>query len=343
MTNAIPDPPESGDQSKPPAAKPKPANGGRWADRYEYQIEFLVSVLLILGGLIVAKMSSGKLGQAVGVSLLSAGCVALIVFLGYGWMFRKRSMERAEAQSQLVNVHVQQAIDAGLAQSLPEFKAAKAIGLTDFTVGRPKRLNDAVLKATERLDILEVSLKTMQSIDASRWRACRAKIRIILLDPLYPGEEVALARQRDIEEKMGDGQILSEIHQILKIFPEEWFAPNESNSANESTLGVPDSDRSGERAGAQLKADEARVKLARAMPTMSYFRFDGHAYFAPLVHTLLGEDAIHLELSQGGEFFLALETHFDTLWNDKKRVVTVRPADIPEHYTSLGSSAEAAS
>lgn len=343
MTNE-PDPPESGDQSKPPAAKPKAANavlrfiganGGPLTDKYEYRLEIFGSVILIMVGVLLWTAIGGKLGQAVGANLLAAGCVALIVFFVYGQL---RSA-RTRLQTKQEEDHVQEAIDAGLAKSLSVFHAAKKIGLTGSNIGRPTDLNDVVLEATERLDILEISLKTMQSINDSRWRECEAKIRIILLDPRYPSEEVSLARQRDIEEGMGEGQILSEIHEILELFPEEWFTSNE----NKSALRLPDPDRSGGGASAQPKADEARVKLARAMPTMSYFRFDGLAYFAPLVHKRLGDKTMHLKLSQDGELFAALEAHFDELWNDKKRVVTVRPADIPPHYRSLGSSPEGAS
>lgn len=341
----MPKPSESDGKLESSAAKDsQTANSGKWADRYEYRLEVIGSLVLILVGVLLWTKSGGKLGQAVGANLLAAGCVALIVFLAYGWLFRRRSLDQAEERSKLENDHVRQAINGGLARSLLEFHAAQEIGLTDFTIGRPPGLNDAALAASKTLDILEISLKTMQSIDASRWRDCKAKIRIILLDPLYPNEGASLARQRDIEEgAASEEQILGEIHEILEIFPEEWFTSNENDSADKSTLQASDPDQSGEGASARSKANEARVKLARAMPTMSYFRIDGRAYFAPLVHRQLGHETMHLQLSQGGQFFTALETHFDKLWNDRMRVATVQPADIPQHYRSVGSSSEAAS
>jgi hypothetical protein len=312
-------------------------NGGRWADRLEYQLELLGSVVLILVGVILWMGIGGKLGQAVGANLLAAGCVAFIVFLAYGKLSGGWNRARVEERSRLEATSIQRTIDAGLGQSLDEFQIAKEVGLTGFSIGRPTDLNAAVLQAAETLDILEISLKTMQGINTQLWRACEARIRILLLDPFYPSEEsFSLAHQRDIEEGQGEGQILGEIHEILRIFPSEWFPSKKSDSTGNQAQRVADAESGDGDANSQREAekasDEVRVKLAKAMPTMSYFRIDGIAYFAPLVHRQLGHETMHLRLSQGGLFFTALEKHFDKLWDDEKLVEAIRPDDIPPHY-----------
>ncbi|HEX3518053.1 MAG TPA: hypothetical protein VHT29_03360 [Solirubrobacteraceae bacterium] len=313
------------------------------ADRYEFQLEIVGSVVLALIGLVLSTKVRGKLGEPVGANLLAAGCIGLVVFVAYGYLFRNRSQRRSAEQSRALTGiaeaceriesrdglevgRMQRVIDDGLARSLSVFDTARKIGLAGFDVGRPvQEINEAVLRARKTVDILEISLRTMQNIDADRWRGCEADIRIMLLDPLFPPER-PLACQRDSEEGQGAGQILVEIHEILKTFPAEWFWPAPAGSPS-SISDEPNPD------GGGTDNTGAHVKLARVMPTLSYFRIDGVAYFAPLVHKQLGHVTMHLRLREGGELFAALSTHFEKLWNDLERVVTVRPNDIPRQYT----------
>lgn len=323
VSNSSIDQPEQATDGSLPGGKEEPA-----ADSYEFRLEIAASILLVLLGIILCSIPD-DLSKSIGANLLSAGAVGLLVFFVYGKLFRKRrqrlsaeqsvlletiaaSCERAEKRATVEAIRVQQAIADGVPESVTEFHAAQEVGLQGVDVGRPvHEINQAVLQAQKTVDILEVSLKTMQDIDDSQWRACKANVRIILLDPRFP-EDRPLACQRDSEEEQTDGQILKEIHEILDRFPPEWL--------------------SSEDGGPPLQ----RVKLAQVMPTVSYFRVDDVAYFAPLLHKQLGHVAIHLRLGKGGKLFEALAKHFETLWNDKKRIVTVRPGDIPRDYPPIG-------
>jgi len=332
----------------------RPAAERSWIARYEYHLEIAGSLIVALLGAILW-IVNGRLGRALGANFISAGGVALVVFLAYGQLSRSRRQEQSEDHeatleeiAQLVRdvkehaheegTQVQQAIDVALARSLDVFCIAKEIGLTSFTVGRPKDLNERVLAAKKTVDILEISLNTMQGIGAAAWRDCEAKIRVILLDPYFPSSGSPLARLRDAEEHQGDGQILGEIREILETFPQEWF----STIAGQATDGPSGQREPGTQrvtrgdtgADGPSNGNGTHVKLAQVMPTMSYFRIDDIAYFAPLVHRRLGHETMHLQLHDGGQLFAALGANFDTLWADRKHVVPADPNNIPASYPS---------
>jgi len=348
MTGNDMQPPQHGDEH--------PVAERSWIARYEYHLEIAGSLIVALLGAILWVVN-GRLGRALGANFISAGGVALVVFLAYGQLSRSRRQEQSEDHeatleeiAQLVRdvkeraheegTQVQQAIDVALARSLDAFCIAKEIGLTNFTVGRPKDLNERVLAAKKTVDILEISLNTMQGIGATAWRNCEAKIRIILLDPCFPPRGNPLARLRDAEEHQGDGQILGEIREILETFPQEWFSTTASQAANgpsgqrEPGTQRVTPDRGDTGADDPANANGTHVKLAQVMPTMSYFRIDDIAYFAPLVHRRLGHETMHLQLHDGGQLFAALGVNFDTLWADKKHVVPADLSKIPASYPS---------
>ncbi len=315
-------------------------------EKYERQLEIGGSVVLAAVGFILWR-TGDEFIRAVGANLVAAGLVGFLIFALYGWVFRQRRQKltteqsenvkdilkvckRLEKRAEIGDGKILEAITAGVPESLSEFHAARDIGLLGYDEERPsEEIEQAVLEAKESVDILEVSLKTMRNIDTKEWQRCKAKVRIILLDPLFPekdengngngnGHEThpmavrPLAVQRDLEEDENPGAILKEVHDIVRVLPDEWLAP------------------SGE--GGNGSASESCVKLAKVMPTLSYFRIDDMAYFAPLVHKQVGDRTMHLELAKGGGFFDELMRHFDKLWDDEKRTRSVANGDIPRTY-----------
>lgn len=322
-----------------PEPQPAPKRvSEEFIEKYERQLEIGGSFALAVVGFGLWKLGGGFL-QAVGANLVAAGLVGFLIFIFYGWIFRQRRQKltndlaknvedirkaciRLEERAALEDGKIQEAITAGVPESLSEFHVARDIGLFGYDEERPtQRIEEAVLEAEERVDILEVSLKTMLPIDTEEWRSCKAKVRIILLDPLFPeknedeGEKAPLevrplAVQRDLEEDKNPGAILKEVHDIVRALPDEWLAPSDVEDV----------------------ASESCVKLAKVMPTLSYFRIDDMAFFAPLVHKQVGDRTMHLELAKGGRFFNELTRHFEKLWKDKERTRSVGNGDIPQDY-----------
>lgn len=199
-----------------------------------------------------------------------------------------------------------QAIDGVLSRAVPELQAAQDIGLVTFYRDRPTaQINEEVLLAHERVDILEISLHSMRQVTRTEWRRCEARnIRVILLDPHFPAS-APLALQRDREEDQQEGKILEEVRHALDKFPPEWF---EASSA------------------------QPQVKLAQVMPTLSYFRIDDIAYVSPYLHEQVGDATVHFQLRAGGHFFGVLTRHFDALWEDEARVMRANPDEIRDSY-----------
>lgn len=295
--------------------------GGKSDDRLEFQLEVVALILLAVSGLALWQGESKGLLHEIATNLMASAIVGLVLLVAYGRLLRKKSKEAADAQRQLLlravegiikveqrgpleETLVSEAVGKALVSHLPMIAVAEELGLTNVRVDRPTGvINEAVLKARHTVNILEISLYTMRSITPSEWTTCKAKdIRFILLDPMYPAS-ATLALQRDSEEDQRPGQILKEVHDFLHKLPRQWL------------------DREG-----------SRVRLAKTMPTLSYFRIDDTAYFSPLVHKQVGDATLHLELAEGGLFFDVLAKHFEALWEDTERVAPARPDKVPRGY-----------
>jgi len=293
---------------------------------HEFGLEILSSIILMLsGGSLWLLWRNNSFVQSLAANLVAAGLVGLLVFSTYGWLARRRANNEAARHRQLLERIAQSLLDGddvekrdgrlldlvreglreGFTEVSPVFDSAFRVGLTEVYEYRPtSQINQEVIQARNVVHILEISLHSMREISASDWVRCRAEdLRIIVLDPLFPTTR-PLAAQRDLEESRQHGTILEEIHDLLYRLPADWF-PADRNP---------------------------RVKLARTMPTLSYFRIDDVAYFSPLVHNKVGDATLHLRLSRGGQLFQVLERHFEALWSDDKRAIKAVPAEMPRTY-----------
>jgi hypothetical protein len=274
------------------------------------RIRYLAPACAIGFGLYLSSWDSDY-WVGIGGNLVAAGGIALLAYVAYGGLWDRHQQLQVDKQMTILG----EINDSSkrLEVNKKQDEVAKRLGLEDCYEERPgKEIKRAVLAAEERVDILEVSLDTMRGIKADDWLACKAEVRIILLDPIYPDlHGVSLARLRDREENQKEGQILWEVHEVVNALPHEW-----SKSAGNSD------------------GSESRVKLAEVMPTMSYFRIDDTAYFAPLVHETLGNETMHIRFKKGGDFFAVLTGHFEALWNNGQKVHTAVRDQIPKDYPS---------
>jgi hypothetical protein len=297
-------------------------------DSAESRLEFVALVLLAVTGVALWLGAHKGLFHQVAPDLTGSAIVGLVLLVAYGRLLRKKSRREVGEERQLLEratsaitriaqqtsadgEHVSQAVGEALARRLPMIAVGERLGLRDFRVDRPTgAINDAVLAAHETVHILEISLHTMRNITMDQWQNCRAgDMRFILLDPLYPAS-APLALQRDSEEEQQRGQILKEVHDFLHQLPSQWFSVHDNGP---------------------------RVRLAQAMPTLSYFRIDDTAYFSPLVHKQVGDATLHLQLTEGGLFFDLLAKHFDALWNDNEHVIPAERDIVPRDYPSSTS------
>jgi len=252
----------------------------------------------------------GTFLEGVGGSILAAGVIGLIAFLVYGDLSGRHRQAQLDWHEALLN-DVKDSC-ARLEDHKRRDEVAKRVGLDECYERRPDPdIEREVLQATDRVDILEVSMDTMRELDRSDWLNCRAEVRIILLDPLFPRGQTTLASLRDEEEEQGKNAILNEIRKVLMSLPKEWMGDEEGDSEE----------------GAKEKA-KPRVKLARVMPTMSYFRIDDVAYFAPLVYRKLGNRTMHMRFRKHGDFFEVLERNFNKLWEDTDHLLPAAPSDL---------------
>lgn len=275
------------------------ANGGRprFIDMYSRRIRIGVPIALIVIGTVLLFVQSG-ICHGIGGNLIAAGLVAAIIFIAYEDVSGQQS--QAQARDQMILL---EKIDAST-ERLEEYgrleNVAKKVGLDECHRERPGiEIREAVLAAKAQVDILEVSLDTMLGMDADEWEDCDARVRIILLDPKFPTDGMTLATLRDREEnELLHDKILSEVHATLRSLPEEWSANTDDD----------------------LDSSKSGVRLAQLIPTMSYFRIDGTAYFAPLIHKRLGNETMHMEFEEEGDFFKLLADNFEALWKNTKKV-----------------------
>lgn len=243
--------------------------------------------------------------EGIGGNIVAAGVIALLAFLIFGDLSGRRRQAQLDKHEALLE-EVKTSCTR-LEDHKKRDEVAKRIGLVDCYERRPDpEIEEAVKQASHRVDILEVSMDTMRELGPTDWLNCEGDVRIILLDPLFPEGQQTLASLRDEEEEQGKNAILSEIRKVLRSLPKEW-------------MGDADKDT------------ESRVRLARVMPTMSYFRIDEMAYFAPLVYRKLGNRTMHMRLKKDGDFFDVLERNFEKLWEDTKHVRPAVPSELSSH------------
>ena len=265
------------------------------------RLQIVVPLLAVAIGISLSLLGKSP-WEEIGGSVVAAGVIALLAFLTYGDLLgRRRQAQLDEHGEALEEV---KASCKRLEDRRKRDEVAVRVGLDECYDRRPDpEIEEAVLQATETVDILEVSMDTMRELDGSDWLNCEAKVRIILLDPLFPKGTKTLASLRDKEEEQGSNAILGEIRKVLRSLPEDWMGDG--------------------------KGKKSQVRLARVMPTMSYFRIDDVAYFAPLVYRKLGNRTMHMRFREDGDFFQVLAENFEKLWKDTKHV---RPA-VPKKIT----------
>jgi hypothetical protein len=173
---------------------------------------------------------------------------------------------------------------------------AARLGLQEFYERRPNMaLDDPPFRDAREIDILEISGRTISDHHdkCDAWRLCcpRAKIRVILLHPLFPTASDSFASQRDSEERRPIGEILHEVKRFVDLYGEKQQWKNGTRTCS------------------------YELRLCKTMPTIAYMRADRSAYVAPYLTGLTGPVVPHIKIGEG-IMLQALEENFERLWED---------------------------
>ena len=232
-----------------------------------------LNVIILLIGFVLF-LIKGQLTNGLGIGLIASGITGLLLSLYY-------------------------MVDLIFSEKVTQFAdAAERLGLITVLDRRPHwriREEPDFMKASE-IDILEVSCYSLTYPNLrADWDACRAKrIRVLLLDPLFPDTNTSFASFRDAaEHRPGSNEVLIEVRDFIRKF------------------------------GPGTEGGKFEVRLSRTMPTLSYFRLDSRIYWAPLLHGLNGDATPHLLISDSGMMHGILCQSFEELWEDSAPAAAV--------------------
>lgn len=168
------------------AAVPKQTS--HWLYLMAYVIVFLLGLLLVL----VHKENT--VWVAVGTSLVAAGIAGWVLFL-HVWLSQSR-MERLELLRQV-----------GFVKAFN----IRSVGIKDEYETRLTRVSD-------KIDIMGFGLRALREDYADRFPswAAGAEVRILMLDPRFPKEDMSFARQRDLEEGDEIGAIGRDVETFVR-------------------------------------------------------------------------------------------------------------------------------
>jgi hypothetical protein len=236
-----------------------------------YGVYFLISLLGIVGGLLLASQQHHPLEMSIGAGAVSSFIVSLLI--GFYYLLQHVLATREENRAL-------QAAEFGFLGYLPQRPFWQVAREPAFT-------------AASHIDILEISAHTISQHNEDRdWKQLVAStkgIRVLLLNPLYP-DRVPFAVSRDEEEgRAGTQEILAEVCEFLRKF------------------------------GAGSSVDKFEVRLARSMPTISYFRWDRTVCWAPLLYGRDGHSVPHTMLRLPSPLGDELSRNFERLWTDARQ------------------------
>jgi hypothetical protein len=156
-------------------------------------VYLVVQTFLVIVGVLVVVLGNGKVGVAIGTSLIAAGAAGASLF-GYVLLSERWSSK------------VESLIDAGLR------------GVWMMRSVRIRQEYDQRLEAArESVDLLGFGQRSFREDhieDFSVWIARGVAIRLLLLDPSFPSPEHSYAEQRDREE--GSGSIAQDVEAFLR-------------------------------------------------------------------------------------------------------------------------------
>jgi hypothetical protein len=228
-------------------------------------IYVLVHVVVFLIGLILVILG-GRVFVAIGASLIAAGMAGWVIFV---YILFARNKARS----------LQLLRDFGLERAYNE----RGPNIRD--VYEP-RLNDA----EDSIDIMGFGLRTFREDFGHKFEdwAHTLEVRVLLIDPSYPGDGHRYADQRDLEEGDNPGRIRSDVNAFI----------------NETKDLINDPEANFE------------VRLYQCLPAMTVFRIDDEIFWGPYSVNDQSRNMPIFLISNRGEMHSYLLTHFNAVWDD---------------------------
>jgi hypothetical protein len=227
-------------------------------------IYLLVHGIGILVGFLLWSQGN-PLQQAIGSSVIAAGITGYVVFI---YVFLSQST--AERIAVLHRLGLVSGFEARAARIKPEY-------------------DQRLATVKEHIDVLGFGLQAMRQ-DFLRqfpeWKR-RAHVRILLIDPEFPGPYSSYAEQRDKEEQNAPRRTESDVRQFVRETRALW------------------------------ENGKFEVKLYRCLPSVNIFRVDDEMFWGPYLVREQSRNVPTLIVNSSGILFERLLKHFDTIWNDE--------------------------
>ena len=236
-------------------------------------VYILVHVVLVLLGLLVisanvfADLIGDVVSKAVGASLVAAGIAGGVVYLHVRLTNDLKDKVRTVFLAGIVNV----------------FPTRSA---------RIKNEYDQRLNRAREIDILALGLSAFREDyydQMGKW--CKqAKIRILVIDPEFPRDDVSYARQRDLEENNAVGQIKTDAEMFIKTFKDL----------------------------CEKYPENLKIKKYKVIPSVNILRADDEMFWGPYIIGTQSRNMPTLIVKRGGFIFESLQDHFGRIWNDSR-------------------------
>jgi hypothetical protein len=223
-------------------------------------------VLLLLGFLLVTR--ADHLVQAIGSSLIAAGIAGWVILV---YVIQSQSV--SERLKVITDFGIQAAFDV------------RSVGIKSQYDSRLSRLS-------EQIDILGFGLKTLRQDyrnDFKIWKG-RANVRILIIDPYFPGPNDSYSVQRDREERDELGTIREDVEAFLIDI--------------DTYLGTE-----GPRTFS--------VRLYRCLPSFNLFRVDKELFWGPYLINRQSRNSPTFIVGPG-PLFDTLNDHFDAIWDSNE-------------------------
>jgi hypothetical protein len=234
-------------------------------------IYYLAHALLIAVGVILARMR-GTVWPAIGTSLVATGAAGAVIYLYVSRTEDIRGRLELLAKFGLVNAYERRA-----AQIRDEYDTRLA-------------------SARRQVDILGFGLSDFRRDYLAQLpaMAARARVRVLLADPVSANHHESYCNERDREEGQTEGTIALEVNEFVNSYERLRNKPSKSR---------------------------LEIRFYDSLPLVNIFRIDDEIFWGPYFAGRASGNTTTLLVRRGGIMFDQLSGHFDEVWDRFSRAI----------------------